>query len=155
MRAQDLMTSPVITCHVNDSLNAAAQKLWDDDIGVLAVVNDDGKLTGVLTDRDICMAAYTQARALDSLLVNGAMAHEVFSVSPEASLEDIEHLMAQHQVRRIPVVDGNGKPIGIVSLNDLALEAVRPESRVKHGPAKLARMLAAICQRRTRNQHAA
>src|SRR5678816_480962 len=56
MQARDLMAKPTVTCHVNDPLNIAAQRMWDADVGALAVVNDDGELTGIVTDRDICMA---------------------------------------------------------------------------------------------------
>jgi CBS domain-containing protein len=155
MQARDLMTSPPITCHVNDPLTVAAQRMWDADIGALPVVNDEGKMTGMITDRDICMAAYTQGRALDELLVNSAMAKTVFTVLPEATMTDIEQLMAKHQVRRIPIVDAAGQPVGIVSMNDIAIESVQPDTAMKHGPSKLAHTLAAICQHRNAVQKAA
>lgn len=120
MRARDLMSSPAITCHINDPLTLVAQRMWDHDVGALAVVNDEGKLTGMITDRDICMAAYTQGRRLDELLVNGAMSHHVVWARPEQSISDIEQLMAKRQVRRIPIVDPQRMPVGVVSLNDLA-----------------------------------
>jgi CBS domain-containing protein len=156
MHAQDLMTSPPITCHVNDPLTVAAQKMWDADIGALPVVNDEGKVTGMITDRDICMAAYTQGRSLDGLLVNSAMTRKIVSASPEATLTDVEQLMARHQVRRIPIVDATGNPVGVVSVNDLAIESVQPETATKHGPSKLANTMAAICRHRSGpNQKAA
>jgi len=155
MYARDLMTRPAITCHVNDSLTIAAQRMWDDDIGVLAVVNDDGKLTSMITDRDICMAAYTKGRRLDDLLVNSAMAKQVVSASPDATLGDIQRLMADHQVHRIPIVDAAGRPIGIVSMNDLAIESARPKTAMKHDPAQLAHTLAAVCAHRGAHRHAA
>lgn len=148
MLAQDLMTSPIITVHVNDPLNIAAQKMWDEDIGSLAVVNDEGKLTGMITDRDICMAAYTQGRALDALLVNSAMAKHPVSARPEQSIDEVEDLMSAYQVHRIPVVDAAGKPIGIVSMNDLAVESVQPDTHMTHGPSKIAHTLAQISHRR-------
>ena len=155
MRARDLMTSPTITCHVNDPLFVAAARMWDADIGVLPVVNDDGKVTGMITDRDICMAAYTQGHSLDSLLVNSAMGRHVITAGPDANLNEVEELMAKHQVRRIPIVDDDGKPLGIISLNDLAIESVQPDSAMNHGPSKLAHTLAAICQPRTSRSKAA
>jgi CBS domain-containing protein len=145
MRARDLMTTPAITCHVNDPLAVAAARMWDADIGVLAVVNDDGKLTGMVTDRDICMAAYTQARALDEILVHTAMATEVARASADSSIDEIERLMAKRQIRRIPIIDADEKPIGMVSTNDLS---------IANAP-KLAPTLAAICQHRDPNKRAA
>lgn len=155
MRAQDLMTTPAITCHVNDSLDTVARKMWDADIGAVAVVNDDGKLTGMITDRDICMAAFTQCRAIDQLLVNIAMAGHVVAVGPETFISEVEALMANKHVRRLPVVDGEGRPIGMVSLNDLAIECVQPDTRMTNGPAKIAHVLAAICAHRSDRQRAA
>lgn len=149
MRAQQLMTSPPVTVHVNDPLNVAAEKMWDGDIGALAVVNDEGKITGMITDRDICMAAYTQGKSLDQLLVNCAMAHHVVTARPDQTIEEIEQLMGKHQLRRIPIVDAFGAPIGVVSMNDLAIESVQPDTPMKLGPAKIAHTLAAICRPRT------
>ena len=149
MRARDLMTSPVVTCHLNDPLNVAAAQMWNADIGVLPVVDSDGKLTGMTTDRDICMAAYTPGRALDMMLVNSAMAKHVISAGPDAQHDDIEQLMAKHRIRRIPIIDDTGRPIGIVSMNDLAIESVQPDTAMKHGPAQVAHTLAAICRAQT------
>jgi CBS domain-containing protein len=149
------MTSPTITVHVNDPLNIAAQKMWDADIGALPVVNDEGRLTGMITDRDICMAAYTQGCALDSLLVNCAMSRHAISARPEQNVSEVGQLMSKYQVRRIPVVDAAGTPIGMVSMNDLAIESVQPDTPMKHGPSKIAHTLAAICQRRIEKRKAA
>ena len=63
MRAQDLMTQPIATCHVNDTLNVAAREMWDHDCGAIAITGDDGKLAGMITDRDICMAASARPAA--------------------------------------------------------------------------------------------
>jgi CBS-domain-containing membrane protein len=144
MRAQDLMSHPAITCHVNDTLQTAAQLMWDHDCGALPVVTDEGKVTGVITDRDICMAAYTQGRSLDALLVNSAMGRHVVAAKPDDRLETIEHLMIEHQVRRVPVVDAAGAAVGMVSLNDLAQACFAPQSRTKQGPENVAHTLAAI-----------
>jgi predicted transcriptional regulator len=76
MQARDVMTNPTIACHANDTLTVAAHRMWEFNIDALAVVNDEGKVTGKITDRDICMAAYTQGKRLDELLVNGAMEHD-------------------------------------------------------------------------------
>lgn len=146
MRVEQLMSRPAITCHVNDTLHAAAHLMWQCDCGFLPVVNDEGVLTGVITDRDICMAGYTQGLALQALLVNSAMARHVVAVHVDATVAELERLMADHRVRRVPVVDGSRRPIGVVSLDDLAREAVQPDSREEHGAQKLAHTLAAICR---------
>lgn len=155
MQAQDLMAHPAITCHVNDPLDLAAQRMWDHDCGALPVVNDEGKVTGVITDRDICMAALTQGRPLHDLLVNVAMSKHAITVGPEQTIGEIEQLMARHQIRRLPVIDAEHRPIGVISLNDLALEAVQPDTQMKQGVAKVAQTLAAVCRPRPATQHAA
>lgn len=148
MNARDLMTHPAITCHVNDPLSMAAHRMWEQDCGALPVVNDDGKVTGMITDRDICMAAYTQGRPLEDMLVNSAMASHPVSIGPDQSLVEVEQLMSTQQVRRIPVVDPEGKPLGVISIDDLAKESVQPKSRMQDGMARVARTLAAFCRPR-------
>lgn len=155
MRVQDLMSHPAITCDVNDDLNVPAKLMWDHDCGVILVVRGDGKLEGVITDRDICMAAYTQGRSLDQILVNSVMAKHVVSAHPDQKLGEVERMMAEHQVRRIPVVDEDNRPVGVLSLNDLALESVEPDTRMKDGVSKVAHTLAAVCRPRVEEQVAA
>jgi CBS domain-containing protein len=148
MRVHDLMTTPAVTCHVNDTLQAAATAMWNSDCGAIVVVNDEGKATGIITDRDICMAAYTQGRPLGAILVHTAMAHQLIAVPPDHKVADAERLMADHQIRRLPVVNAEGVPIGMLSLNDLAIECCEPDTAMKNGPARVAYTLAAICQHR-------
>ncbi|HEX7838983.1 MAG TPA: CBS domain-containing protein [Kofleriaceae bacterium] len=149
------MSHPAITCDVNDDLNVPAKLMWDHDCGVILVVRGDGKLEGVITDRDICMAAYTQGRSLDQILVNSVMAKHVVSAHPDQKLGEVERMMAEHQVRRIPVVDEDNRPVGVLSLNDLALESVEPDTRMKDGVSKVAHTLAAVCRPRVEEQVAA
>ena len=76
MQAQDLKSHPTITCNVNDSLSRAAQLMWDHACDAIAVVREDGKLAGTITDRDICMAAFHQGLPLAEILVNSAMTRQ-------------------------------------------------------------------------------
>jgi CBS domain-containing protein len=137
-RVEHLMTKEVRVCRPSDSLNHATQILWENDIGVLAVVADDGsnRLVGILTDRDICMAAYTQGGKLSELLVGPAMSREVKACTPMTTLEEAAHEMAEAQVHRLPVVDGSRQLLGMLSLADLAREAARKSA--KGGAAGLA-----------------
>ena len=155
MKARDLMTSPAVTCNVNDSLEVAAKLMWDHDCGAIVAVREDGKVGGVITDRDICMAAFTQGKVLDQILVNSAMAGHVLTARPDTSIGEIENMMAERQIRRIPIVDDNNLPVGLVSLNDLAIESVQPDTRLKNPFAKIAHTVAAICRRRIPKQQAA
>jgi CBS domain-containing protein len=155
MRVEELMSQPVVTCDVNDTLNYAAMLMWDHDCGALPVVREDGKLTGIITDRDICMAAYTQGKSLDEILVNAVMSRHVVTARPDQKVGDVEQLMADHQVRRVPIVDDDNHALGIVSLNDLAIESVQPDTRMRYGLAKIAHTLAAICAPRITKRKAA
>ena len=120
MTIKELMTRPAVTCPNNSTLEHAAWLMWEFDCGVIPVVDDGGRAVGIVTDRDICMAAYTQGRALADIAVGTAMAHHVIAIHADDSVETAEHLMADNQIRRLPVIDGNGKVVGVVSLSDLA-----------------------------------
>lgn len=147
-RVEHLMTKEVRVCRPSDSLNHAAQILWESDIGTLPVVADDGSncLVGILTDRDICMAAYTQGASLRSLTVDSAMSHDVKACTPMTTLEEAAHEMAQARVHRLPVVDGSRQLLGMLSLADLAREAAgKPSARGgAAGFALVGKTLAAI-----------
>jgi CBS domain-containing protein len=142
--AQTLMNPHPITCCEHDSLNVAAQRLWEHDIGALPVTDDGGRAVGMITDRDIAMAAYTQGQTLDRIPVRTAMSQQLWSVRPQATLTDVERLMQQHQVRRIAVVDDESRPVGMISLNDLALRA-GPSHSAPVGQEELSSTMRAVC----------
>jgi CBS domain-containing protein len=81
MYAQEIMVEPIITCQSTESLADAARKLWDHDCGALPIVNDEGILVGMLTDRDICMAALTQGKLLPDMAIPHAMSKVVYAVT--------------------------------------------------------------------------
>lgn len=144
MTINDLMKRPAITCHVNETLDRAARLMWGNDIGAIVVVRDDGKVTGMITDRDICMAAFTQGRPIADLLVHSAMSNHVVTVRPDQRIEEVEEAMRLHQLHRIPVVDSEHRPLGVITLNDLALEAVDPDSNMTQGRTRIATIVASI-----------
>jgi len=129
MKIADLMTSPVQTCTVNDSLNAAANVMWEHDCGIVPVLDAGGRLVGVLTDRDICMAAFFHGARLADLPVREVMARDLHVLRPDATLHDALELMRGMQVRRVPVVDDHGAPVGILSLADVARARSQGELR--------------------------
>jgi CBS-domain-containing membrane protein len=89
------------------------------------VLDEKGRPVGFLTDRDICMAAYTQGKALELLRVEAAMARKVVSCGVDDDLRSAAGLMRQHRTRRLPVVNPDGTLVGLLSLDDLACEAAR------------------------------
>ena len=149
MNVGTVMSRGVVTCTPDDSLNRAAQIMWENDCGCVPVVDAGGVMIGMVTDRDVCMAAYTQGRALAQISVASASSKQAFTVGESADIGEAERAMAEHRVRRIAVVDGSGRPLGIVSMNDLA----RHVHEKKHGhrpdslaPEPILRTLTAICQ---------
>lgn len=148
MRIEQLMTKPAITCSTNDTLNTAAQLMWEHDCGAIPVVDEGGRLAGIVTDRDICMATYTRGSAPQAIPVTTAMSRDVCSCAVGDSVETAEQLMRERRIRRIPVVDEAGRPIGLLSLNDITRSAARAKKRgdVDRGVVDT---LAAICEPRS------
>ncbi len=116
---QALMSTSVRTCRPDDALNLAAHAMWDSDCGVIPVLSE-GRVVGVLTDRDICMATYTQGKAPAELRVEGAMSKQLYSCAPYDSVGTALELMSEHRVRRLPVVSSEGELLGLLSLADVA-----------------------------------
>jgi len=141
-----LMSQDVHTCHPLDSLHFAARLMWDHDCGSVPVV-DQNLVVGMLTDRDICMAAYTQGRSLHHLTVRDAMSRQVHSCHADDALSTAGQIMAVHQVRRLPVIEEDGRLVGIISLSDLARECARSSKQSKNDVtnAKIGETLMAIC----------
>ena len=136
MKAGQLMKQRVMTCDASDSLEAAARIMWENDCGCVPVRDSDGRVGGMITDRDVCMAAYLQGGPLRTLYVGSAMARGVHSCTPESTIAECEAIMRQHQVRRLPVVDGDGRLVGILSMSDIGREA-RHETGHKKGEVTL------------------
>ena len=124
MQVQDWMTRDVRTCTPETTLNDASYQMWCGDCGVLPVVSGDQTVVGVITDRDVCMSACLRGTTLKDLKVGDAMSPTVFSCQPTDSIEDVIRCMGDHQVRRVPVVDGRGRLVGILAANDLARRIV-------------------------------
>ena len=145
MNTERLMSTETAICHRADSLSTAAQLMWEHDCGSVLVVDDEGALVGIITDRDICMAGHMRGRALHTISISDTMSNQVFSCSAEDSLETAGQLMADRQVRRLPIVDSENRPIGVLSLNDIARYAASFEidGALDH---EVTQTLAAICQ---------
>jgi CBS domain-containing protein len=142
MTARDLMSTPPRTCHPNTDLAAVTQLMWNHDCGFVPVVDADGHLAGVITDRDICVASATRRLLPERISATQAMSTAVHACVPDDNVEAVLAAMKAHQVRRVPVVDDAGHLQGVVSLNDL----VRAVGK-KGGPtaATVVATLAAIC----------
>jgi CBS-domain-containing membrane protein len=132
MKVEELMTRDVQTCRAADSLNAAAQIMWERDCGCVPVVeqmNGTARVVGMLTDRDICVAAYTQDRPLSEITIASAMAKGVRSCRFTDSIDTALNTLEQNQLHRLPVLDQDDRLIGMLSLADIAREAAREHTR--------------------------
>ena len=126
MDVREIMTSPVHVLSTEDTLNSAAKMMRDHAVGSLAVVDNTGKLTGILTDRDIALSAYELGEALWRLRVADSMHRPVWSVRADADVGEAARIMREHRVRRLPVVDAANTPIGMISLDDLSHASRQP-----------------------------
>lgn len=151
MKARDLMKENVVVCHPEDALNRAAQLMWDNDCGCVPVVDGSGRIAGMVTDRDICMAAYTRGLPIDAISVECTMNRDVKTCQADDPIDKIEAIMQGSRIRRVPVVDSECRVVGIVSLNDLAIKAQTEHAFAgKKAADKLhvAETLAAVCSHR-------
>lgn len=125
MTIDRVMTSKPATCGLHATLADAARVMWADDCGSVPVVDDAGRLYGLVTDRDICIASATRNRAPSEIgiadLIGGPGA--VATCRPDDPVTRVLALMRERQVRRVPVTSTDGTLVGIVSINDLVLEA--------------------------------
>lgn len=151
LRVVDLMQPDVRTCTPDAALSEPARIMWERDCGCVPVVARDGsgRVVGIITDRDVCMASYTRGGRLAELRVDEAMSRGVHACRPEATLAEAEALMRANQVRRVPVVDDAGRLRGILSLADLAEGASGRRERARGvDETELAHTLEAICRPR-------
>jgi len=122
MKVQDVMTYDVQTCTPETNLAAAAMQMWRGDFGVMPVVAG-GKVVGMITDRDICIAAATKHRDPANIRVKEVISGQVYGCSPDTDIHEALKIMQQKQVRRLPIMSAEGGRLaGILSMNDVALK---------------------------------
>lgn len=149
MNVSELMNRTVQSCRAEDTLQRAMQIMWERDCGVVPVVDDRNEVIGMITDRDVAVAAYTQGRALWQIPVSSAMAKQVHAVRESDDLEAVETLMRRVRVRRVPVLDASNHLTGILSMNDLARHARHRGARGDGLRAdSIVQTLAGICEPR-------
>jgi CBS domain-containing protein len=119
MNVEKLMSKEVRSCSPHQSLADAARLMWERDCGSIPIQEND-RVVGMVTDRDICMAAYFNGRSLQDIRIADAMSRELAVCREGDTLEAAEAMMKKAQVRRLPVTDASGRLVGILSLNDIA-----------------------------------
>ncbi|HSP66870.1 MAG TPA: CBS domain-containing protein [Bryobacteraceae bacterium] len=123
MRVKDVMNRIVASCHPQTNLAAATALMWEHDCGPLPVVSDQGKVVGVITDRDICIALGTRNQRAGEVTVGEVISRPAVLCNADDGLRSVLKIMAAERVRRLPVVDQKGALVGILSLDDVTLQA--------------------------------
>jgi CBS domain-containing protein len=129
MKVREIMTTDVRTCGPEASLAQAAMIMWDDDCGVVPVVNGAGQPVGVITDRDICMAAVMRDRKPSELTAGEVSTGQVRTCRPDDEVRDVLDVMRRAQLRRLPVTDTEGRLVGLLSLADIVQHAKKDEGK--------------------------
>jgi CBS domain-containing protein len=118
---RDAMTSNPCSIDATQSVAYAARMMRDEDVGVAPIVEGD-KLVGVLTDRDVAVRVVAEGRDPESTTVAEVASKDVVTVDPQQDLDEALRLMAKHQVRRLPVVEEDGRLVGVLAQADVARE---------------------------------
>lgn len=119
MKIRDIMTDSVVKIHPEETVAVAARTLAHYNIGVLPVCGGDGRVCGLVTDRDLVTRCMAAGRSPENTRVREVMTGQVVSAQPDMDTGAAAHLMGRQQIRRLPVVE-NGRLCGMVSLGDLA-----------------------------------
>lgn len=119
MKVKDIMSQNAVCCSANSNIGQAVELMWVHNCGMLPVVGLDHKLSGIITDRDICIAVGTRNKLAAELTVAEVASKEVFTCRPEDDVHAALRIMASKHVRRLPVVDNAGIPLGILSTDDV------------------------------------
>jgi CBS domain-containing protein len=119
MKVKDVMTQSAICCRDETNVGAAVELLWVRNCGILPVIAADGRIRGVVTDRDICIAMGTRDRRPGDVRVSEIMSNNVISCKANDDIHEALSTMAEKKVRRLPVLDNDGFPVGVLSMDDI------------------------------------
>ncbi len=123
MKVKEIMTVDPKACTTTTNLAEAASFMWDYDCGILPVVGDGGRVVGLITDRDICIGGATKNGNLSNIAVEEIMTGKVYSCAPQDDVRKALKTMQERKVRRLPVVAPDGTLEGLLSINDITLNA--------------------------------
>ena len=146
MQVEQIMTKDVCSCGPGMNAATAAELMWKNNIGSLPIVEDGGRVVGIVTDRDLFLALGTGNRRPGELPVGEIMTKDLALSTPRSDVRDALKTMAQRQLRRLPVVDDGGAIVGILSLGDVALRADDDVSM------DVLNAVRAVCDRRNRRR---
>jgi CBS domain-containing protein len=149
MQVQEIMVRDAKSCRMDTNLAAATAIMWNSDCGALPVVNGAEEVVGIITDRDICIAAGTRNWIPSEIKVSDVVPQKVFTCSAEEDIHGALKTMQTRKVRRLPVVNKDGKLQGILCLDDVAVKASRRDSLSYEDTIETFK---AICEHRSARQ---
>lgn len=120
MTLSDVMTKNPKTCALTDFVQQAAQLMKSEDVGPIPIVGDNGKLEGIITDRDIVLNVVAEGLDPKTTKLADVMSTDLITCTTDGDIEETLNLMEDNQIRRIPVVDASGRLVGIISQADIA-----------------------------------
>ena len=123
MKVKELMTTDVKRCSPETNLAAAAKIMWEGDCGAVPVTDERNHVVGVITDRDICIAAATRPHTEGEIPVQDVMSKTLYTCSPGDDVRSALETMKSRKIRRLPVVEQGGKLAGILSIHDIAAQS--------------------------------
>lgn len=150
MRVRDIMSGDVRSCRPDDNLALVATIMWENDCGIVPVVNGTETPIGVITDRDICIAVATRGRLASDIQAIEVMTGDIQACGPGDRIPTALDLMREKKVRRLLIVDENGTLRGVLSLNDILLHCERGQGKELPGFSydNVVKALQAICEHR-------
>lgn len=149
MKAKDLMMMTPYACHPETNLGAATELMWKGNCGFLPVLESTGRIKGVITDRDICVALGTRNKAAGNVTVGEVMHGKLLKCSAEDEIHVVLQTMREGHVRRLPVIGGDSKLVGVISLHDIAMrtQPARPGVEPELPAEEVLRTYRAIAQK--------
>jgi CBS-domain-containing membrane protein len=151
MKVNEIMSRDVTPCGPETDLATASMIMWDHDCGSVPVVDDNGRVCGIITDRDICMAVATRRQTATEITASEVISGRVFACHVDADVKEALAVMQRQKVRRLPVVEDAGHLVGMLSINDIVLHSKKGDSKTnKHVSHKdVMTTLKAICEHRS------
>jgi CBS domain-containing protein len=147
MKVRDAMPVNVTACGLETSLAGVASRMWLGACGAVPVIDGEGKVQGIITDRDVCFAVTATERPASEIKAKElvARARILYTCGPDDELRQALHVMRDKRVRRLPVVDTDGRLLGMLSLTDAILRA-GGDPQVDVGYEDVMDALQAICR---------
>lgn len=124
MQIIEVMTRQVQTCQSSDPVDKAAKIMAQNNVGSVPITDEAGRLTGIMTDRDIVLRGVAEGKDMKMTTCGELMTGEVKCCEPHTDVHEAANMLAQHQIRRLPVVDNQGRLVGICAIGDLAVRDI-------------------------------